>query len=80
MRGNYIIIFGYARVLTKGQAKDGNSLEAQEKLLRESGAEEIFVDSLTGTKLERPEFDKPLNHIQTGDTLFICLQDPVMKN
>ena len=69
------MIFGYARVSTRGQAKDGNSLEAQEKLLRESGAEEIFVDSFTGTKLERPEFDKLLNQIQRGDTLIVTKLD-----
>ena len=32
------MIYGYARVSTKGQAKDGNSLEAQEKALRDAGA------------------------------------------
>lgn len=69
------MIFGYARVSTKGQAKDGNSLEVQEKLLRESGAEEIFIDSFTGTKLERPEFDKLLNQIQSGDTLIVTKLD-----
>ncbi|KEZ90117.1 recombinase family protein [Lacrimispora celerecrescens] len=69
------MIFGYARVSTRGQAKDGNSLEVQEKLLRESGAEEIFIDSFTGTKLERPEFDKLLNQIQSGDTLIVTKLD-----
>lgn len=69
------MIFGYARVSTKGQAKDGNSLEAQEKLLKESGAEKIFVDSFTGTKLERPEFDKLLNQINSGDTLIVTKLD-----
>ena len=28
------MIYGYGRVSTKGQAKDGNSLEAQEILLK----------------------------------------------
>ncbi len=69
------MIFGYARVSTKGQAKDGNSLEVQEKLLKESGAEKLFVDSFTGTKLERPEFDKLLNQIQSGDTLIVTKLD-----
>lgn len=69
------MIFGYARVSTKGQAKDGNSLEAQERLLKESGAEKIFVDSFTGTKLERPEFDKLLNQINSGDTLIVTKLD-----
>ena len=46
------MIYGYARVSTKGQAKDGNSLDAQEKALRESGANEIYVDAFTGTKTD----------------------------
>ena len=50
--------YGYARVSTIGQAKDGNSLEAQENALRAAGATEIFVDAFTGTKLERPEFER----------------------
>lgn len=69
------MIFGYARVSTKGQAKDGNSLEVQEKLLKESGAEKIYVDSFTGTKLERPEFDKLLKQINSGDTLIVTKLD-----
>ena len=43
------MIYGYARVSTAGQ-KDGNSLEAQERALREEGAIEIYKESFTGTK------------------------------
>lgn len=43
--------------------------------MRESGAEEIFVDSFTGTKLDRPEFDKLLKQIQNGDTLIVTKLD-----
>ena len=69
-------IYGYARVSTKGQAKDGNSLEAQEKALREAGATEIYSDSFTGTKLERPEFDKLVNGVlKEGDTLIVTKLD-----
>ncbi len=56
--------YGYARVSTKGQAKDGNSLEAQEKALRENGAVEIYKDAFTGTKQHRPELDKLLEIIE----------------
>lgn len=31
MEGEHVMIYGYARVSTKTQAKDGNSLEAQGK-------------------------------------------------
>ena len=74
-KGDFTMIYGYARVSTKGQAKDGKSLEAQEKALRESGANEIYVDAFTGTKTDRPEFDKLMNKIQKGDTLIVTKLD-----
>lgn len=69
------MIYGYARVSTKGQAKDGNSLEAQEKALKAAGATEIYVDAFTGTKTDRPEFDKLLNKLNDGDTLIVTKLD-----
>lgn len=68
-------IYGYARVSTIGQAKDGNSLEAQENALREAGATEIFVDTFTGTKMDRPEFDRLNAFLQEGDTLIVTKLD-----
>lgn len=69
-------IYGYARVSTKGQAKDGNSLEAQEKALREAGATEIYSDAFTGTKADRPEFDRLINdRLKAGDTLIVTKLD-----
>ena len=65
----------YLRVSTKGQAKAGNSLEAQIMLLKDNGAEMIYADSFTGTKLERPELDKLLNEISEGDTLVVTKLD-----
>lgn len=69
------MIYGYGRVSTKGQAKDGNSLESQEQLLKENGAEVIYMDSFTGTKMDRPQFDKLLNKLKSGDTLIITKLD-----
>ena len=57
------MIYGYGRVSTNGQAKDGNSLEVQERLIKEHGAEVIYMDSFTGTKMTRPEFDKLLEEL-----------------
>lgn len=75
MEGEFIMIYGYARVSTKGQAKDGNSLEAQEKALKEAGATKIYTDAFTGTKADRPEFDKLISEIKEGDTLVVTKLD-----
>ena len=69
------MIYGYARVSTKGQAKDGNSLEAQEKQLRENGASEIYYDAFTGTKVDRPKLNKLLARLGEGDTLIVTKLD-----
>lgn len=69
------MIYGYCRVSTKGQAKDGNSLEAQQNILKENGAEIIYIDSFTGTKMDRPELDKLLSKLQAGDTLIVTKLD-----
>lgn len=69
------MIYGYGRVSTKGQAKDGNSLEAQERLLKEHRAKVICMDSFTGTKMTRPEFDKLLKELKVGDMLVVAKLD-----
>lgn len=69
------MIYGYARVSTKGQARDGNSLESQMNSLKEAGAELIFSDSFTGTKIDRPEFDKLKQKLQSGDKLIVTKLD-----
>lgn len=73
------MIYGYARVSTKGQARDGNSLEDQEQKLREKGAEIIFRDSFTGTQKHRPELDKLLGVIKEGDTLVVTRLDRIAR-
>ena len=74
------MIYGYARVSTKGQAKDGNSLEAQEKLLKENGAEIIYTDAFTGTKAHRPELDKLLKELKAGDKLIVTKLDRIARS
>ena len=74
------MIYGYARVSTKGQQRDGNSLEEQEKRLRENGATKIFIDAFTGTKIERPEFQKLLSVLQPGDTIVTTKLDRVSRS
>ena len=69
------MIYGYARVSTKTQAHDGNSLESQIKQLEENGAEKIYQDSFTGTKTDRPAFTELLNELKAGDTLIVTKLD-----
>lgn len=70
------MIYGYCRVSTNGQAKDGNSLEAQEQALGNAGATEIYKDAFTGTKADRPQFEKLINEVlKSGDTLIVTKLD-----
>jgi len=74
------MVYGYCRVSTNMQAKDGNSLEVQEKLLKENGAEEIYSDAFTGTKAHRPELYKLLDKLQQVDKLVITKLDRIARS
>lgn len=74
------MIYGYARVSTKLQATDGNSLESQEEKLREAGATEIYKDSFTGTKTDRPQFTILLQELKRGDTLIVTKLDRIARS
>lgn len=69
------MIYGYARVSSKGQASDGNSLEVQEKALKDAGCQVIYRDSFTGTKMERPEFTKLCGVLKEGDRIVVTKLD-----
>lgn len=69
------MIYGYARVSSVGQAKDGNSLEAQYAALTERGCTEVYSEAYTGTTTDRPELAKILSKISKGDTLVVTKLD-----
>ena len=69
------MIYGYARVSTKGQDKYGNSLKDQIAKLKEAGCIVIFSDSFTGTKMDRPEFNKLLEVVKPGDVVVVTKLD-----
>lgn len=73
-------IYGYARVSTKGQAREGNSLEAQEEQLLAKGAERVFKDAFTGTKMHRVAFDELLSILKEGDTLMVTKLDRLARS
>lgn len=74
------MIYGYCRVSTKGQAKDGNSLEAQSAAVRAAGAEIVFMDAFTGTKTNRPELEKLISKIESGDKLIVTKLDRIARS
>ncbi len=67
--------YGYARVSTKTQERDGNSLESQVDSLRAAGCDKVIKEAYTGTKMDRPKFTKLLDKLQAGDTLVVCKLD-----
>lgn len=68
-------IYGYARVSTKGQAKDGNSIEHQIATLKENGAEIVIDESYTGKTTDRPKFNDLIDKLQSGDVLMVTKLD-----
>lgn len=57
---------GYARVSTNDQ-----SLEKQIEHLKSEGCEIIFEETVTGTKLERKQLDKLLEHLRPKDIVIV---------
>lgn len=71
---------GYARVSTRGQAREGNGLEAQEEALKNAGAEKVFKETFTGTRIDRPELQKALSELKPGDTLIVTKLDRIARS
>lgn len=69
------MIYGYARVSTAKQAREGYSLEDQSEKLRAAGAAQVITDIYTGAKMDRPNLDKLLRQLVAGDTLIVCKLD-----
>ena len=63
-----------------GQARDGNSLEAQGLVLKKAGAVNIFSDVFSDSKNAHPQLDKLLNIIQSGDKLIITKLDRIARS
>lgn len=74
------MVYGYARVSTKLQETDGNSLEAQEEQLRVAGAVEIYRDTFTGTKAERPELERLKRKLVAGDKVIVTKLDRLARS
>lgn len=68
-------VYGYARVSTLAQ-----DLESQLQALEAEGASIIYQEKFTGTKVDRPEFNKLLEQIYEGDKLIVTKLDRLARN
>lgn len=67
--------FGYARVSTKGQARNGNSLEEQRAaILGRYPEAEIHEEAYSGAK-RRKVFESLIKKLKSGDTLVVTKLD-----
>ncbi|MBJ8055154.1 recombinase family protein [Bacillus cereus] len=68
-------IYGYARVSTKEQ-----NLDTQLKQLQGYKCDTIVEEKFTGATFKRPELDKLLKEMQSGDKLIITRVDRLGRN
>ena len=72
---------GYCRASTKQQAKDGNSLEAQEKAILERYTDaRIYREAYTGTTTSRPVFTEIIDNLRANDMLVVAKLDRLARN
>ena len=66
------MLIGYARVSTNEQ-----SLDLQRDALRNTGVspKNLYTDTITGTKQERPGLEQALSHLREGDTFVVWRLD-----
>ena len=75
MEGKKAMIYGYARVSTATQGRDGNSLEEQVAALTAYGCQEIIQEAFTGKTMERPAFQALMNKLTANDMLVVTKLD-----
>lgn len=69
------MIYGYARVSTATQGRDGNSLEDQVAALEQYGCQEIVTEAFSGKTMNRPRLKILLEAVREGDTLVVTKLD-----
>ena len=64
------MLIGYARVSTQDQ-----TLDLQTDALKGAGCGQIFTDTTSGAKSERPGLHNAMSHLRAGDTLVVWRLD-----
>lgn len=69
------MILGYARVST-----DDQNLDAQTDALTAAGAERIYADKISGSRKKRPELDRLLDQLRSGDVVVVAKYDRLARS
>lgn len=64
------MVIGYARVSTQEQ-----SIDLQKDALSKAGCEQIFTDTMSGAKAERPGLQEALSYMRPSDVLVVWKLD-----
>ena len=70
------MLFGYARV-SKGEDQ---STAAQRRLLREAGAEEVYEETMSGGRWDRPGLTRLLDQLRPGDIVMVWKLDRLSRS
>ena len=68
-------LVGYARVSTRDQ-----NLDSQLDKLNEAGVKKTFKEKVSGVDRDRPELQKMLEYVRSGDTLVITKIDRIARS
>ena len=60
------MIIGYIRISTTDQ-----NTARQEVLMKELGAEQVFIDRMSGKNTDRPELKRMMSFVREGDTVIV---------
>lgn len=71
------MLIGYARTSTVDQEA---GLGAQETELARAGCERVFVEQVSAVALSRPELEKALAFLRTGDALVVAKLDRLARS
>jgi len=66
---------GYARVST-----DEQNLDLQLAALKKEGCSKVYKEKISGAKVLRPEFEKMLEQVRSGDTVVVWKLDRLARS
>lgn len=70
------MLIGYARV----SKSEGQDTAAQVVALKKAGAKRVFEDKASGSRWDRPELQRLLDHLRPGDVLIVWKLDRLSRS